>query len=87
MTRTVEAPPGKLGLSLRVESGGNGPVIQNVKDSSPLVGIVAPGEVLVSIDDVKTRDMSMAEISGKHILTVRNHEQICERMKFLMLVC
>lgn len=63
ISRKVEAPKGKLGLSLRVSS--DGPMISNVKDTSPLDGVVQKGEYIVSIDNVDTRKMTTEEITGK----------------------
>lgn len=53
---------GRLGLSIRANSTA-GPIVRKVKEGSPLADVVAPGDIIVSIDGVDTRSMSAAEIA------------------------
>lgn len=76
VTRTVPAPSGKLGIV--IDTTVDGPVVHKVNDGSRLMGIIFPGDIITSIDDVDTRAMSASAITAlmvktagqKRILTV-----------------
>jgi hypothetical protein len=59
--REITAPPGKLGLVLTTSD--RGPVVQQVAAGSPLEGMVWPGDVIVSIDGIKTKKMSADQMT------------------------
>jgi C-terminal processing protease CtpA/Prc len=59
--REITAPPGKLGLVLTTSE--RGPVVQQVTAGSPLEGMVWPGDVIVSIDGIKTKNMSADQMT------------------------
>jgi S1-C subfamily serine protease len=59
--REITAPPGKLGLVLNTSD--RGPVVQEVASGSPLEGMVWPGDVIISIDDIKTKKMSADQVT------------------------
>jgi len=48
-------------MSIKVAT--EGPVVNVIKDESPLVGVVDEGDMVVSIDDIDTSKMSGDEIS------------------------
>jgi hypothetical protein len=58
--REITAPPGKLGVVLNTST--KGPVVQSVAPGSPLEGMVWPGDVITSIDGIKTKKMSAASM-------------------------
>jgi len=66
-TRTVTAPPGKLGIV--VDTAPEGPVVHVVKESSPLVGKVFEGDIIIGIGDEDTRAMSASAITGLMVKT------------------
>jgi len=47
-------------LSVKVAAGG--PRISNVKESSAMAGILRPGDVIVAVGDVDTRNMTTQEV-------------------------
>ena len=49
----VIAPPGKLGVHLVDRHDGQGTVISEVRDTSPLEGALSPGDKLVAVDDIR----------------------------------
>lgn len=59
--RVVFAPPGKLGVV--IDTTKDGPVVYQVKEDSPLVGVVHPGDKIVSIDEINTRGMTASNIT------------------------
>jgi S1-C subfamily serine protease len=59
--REITAPPGKLGLVLNTTD--RGPVVQEVASGSPLEGMVWPGDIIISIDDIKTKNMSADQVT------------------------
>jgi len=58
--REITAPPGKLGVVLNTSQ--KGPIVQSVAPGSPLEGMVWPGDVVISIDGMKTSKMSAASL-------------------------
>jgi hypothetical protein len=49
----VIAPPGKLGVHLIDQHDGNGTVVSEVRENSPLAGALNPGDRLVAVDEVR----------------------------------
>ena len=49
----VIAPPGKLGVHLVDRHDGQGTVISEVRDTSPLEGALSPGDKLVAVDEIR----------------------------------
>lgn len=59
--RVVIAPAGKL--SIIIDTTNDGPVVYEVKEGSPLKGMVFPGDRIISIDEIKTRGMTANNIT------------------------
>ena len=71
--REITAPAGKLGVVLNTSE--KGPVVQSVAAGSPLEGMVWPGDVVISIDGMKTSKMSAASVTeymSKNLFKPRN---------------
>ena len=62
--REIMAPPGKLGIVL--DTADTRPVVHQVIAGSPLEGIVWPGDIIISIDGIKTKQMSSDDMT-KHL--------------------
>mmetsp|Transcript_29110 Transcript_29110/g.45237 ORF Transcript_29110/g.45237 Transcript_29110/m.45237 type:complete len:100 (+) Transcript_29110:417-716(+) len=58
---TCRAPPGPLGLI--IGSTPHGPVVQLIKQSSPLYHEVQVGDVIIQVDDLCTKNMSSATLT------------------------
>ncbi|KAL7534635.1 hypothetical protein ACHAXR_006001 [Thalassiosira sp. AJA248-18] len=54
--KDIIAPPGKLGII--IDTCSEGPVVHSVKPSSPLVGLIFKGDLVVAVDDEDTREWS-----------------------------
>jgi hypothetical protein len=67
VSRTVIAPPGKLGIV--IDTTLEGPVVHKVNPQSPLEGSLFPGDIIVAIDDVDTRAMSASAITALMVRT------------------
>jgi C-terminal processing protease CtpA/Prc len=67
VSRTVVAPPGKLGIV--IDTTLEGPVVHKINPQSPLEGILFPGDIIVAIDDVDTRAMSASAITALMVRT------------------
>lgn len=50
------APSGQLGII--VESTNEGPMVHSIKPTSPLIGLVSPGDLITMLDDIDTTSMS-----------------------------
>ena len=59
--RSCIAPPGKLGVF--IDTTKCGPVIHNVKESSPMFGMLFTGDQIVAIDDRDVRSMTAAAVT------------------------
>ena len=57
----VFAPPGPLGIV--VDTTRDGPVIHSMKSTSPLLGLICPGDLIVGLDDIDTRSMTAATLT------------------------
>ena len=67
VSRTVVAPPGKLGIV--IDTTLEGPVVHKINPQSPLEGTLFPGDIIVAIDDVDTRAMSASAITALMVRT------------------
>ena len=67
VSRTVIAPPGRLGIV--IDTTLEGPVVHKVNSQSPLEGVLFPGDIIVAIDDVDTRAMSASAITALMVRT------------------
>lgn len=54
----VFAPPGPLGII--IDTTPEGPMIHSLKPTSQLLGLVNPGDLIVGLDGVDTRNMTAA---------------------------
>jgi hypothetical protein len=54
----VKAPPGPLGII--IDTTPDGPMIHSLKPTSQLLGLVNPGDLIVGLDGVDTRNMTAA---------------------------
>ena len=54
----VYAPPGPLGII--IDTTPEGPMIHSLKPTSQLLGLVNPGDLMVGLDGVDTRNMTAA---------------------------
>lgn len=59
----VEAPPGRLGIVLATSDGG-APVVQAISDSSPLIGQIREGDILLMVDGIDVTDMMASDVSN-----------------------
>lgn len=57
----VFAPPGPLGIV--VDTTRDGPIVHSMKPTSPLLGLISPGDLIVGLDDVDTRSMTAATLT------------------------
>jgi hypothetical protein len=58
--RIVKAPPGRLGITIHVTK--DGPKVQSVRTSSPLDGLLFPGDIIVAINTTDVRTMTLAAV-------------------------
>jgi len=58
----VYAPPGPLGII--IDTTPEGPTIHSLRPKSQLVGLVSPGDSIVELDGVNTRNMTAATFTG-----------------------
>ena len=59
--RVCTAPPGKLGVI--IDTTKLGPVVYQVKDGSPLQGVIFPGDRIIAIDEIDTTGMTASNIT------------------------
>lgn len=57
----VFAPPGPIGMV--VDTTRDGPVVHTLKSTSPLIGLIYPGDLIVGLDDMDTRSMTAATLT------------------------
>jgi hypothetical protein len=67
VSRTVVAPPGKLGIV--IDTTLEGPVVHTINPGSPLEGVLFPGDIIVAIDDIDTRAMNASAITALMVRT------------------
>lgn len=68
---TVRAPNGPLGLI--IGSTPHGPIIQLIKASSPLLGEVHIGDIILRVDEIVTDRMSSAKLTG--VMTAKRNQR------------
>jgi len=68
------APPGKLGVA--IDTVGGFPVVYKVKNGSPLEGILSHLDRIIAIDDIKTVDMSAAQVTKLMISRMGKNRKI-----------
>jgi len=66
-SRTIVAPPGKLGIV--IDTTLEGPVVHTVNSQSPLAGTLFPGDIIVAVNDVDTRAMTASAITALMLQT------------------
>ena len=66
----VFAPSGPLGIV--VDTTKDGPVVHSLKSTSPLLGLVSPGDLIVGLDDMDTRSMTAATLT--RLMAKRSHQ-------------
>ena len=57
----VLAPPGPIGIV--VDTTDNGPAVHSLKNTSPMIGLIAPGDLIVGLDDTDTRGTTAATLT------------------------
>ena len=57
----IYAPPGKVGVAIDVINGR--PTVHKIRNGSPLEGLLQAGDIILSIDDVETSNMSSADVT------------------------
>lgn len=68
---TVRAPNGPLGLI--IGSTPHGPIVQLIKASSPLLGEVHIGDIILRVDEIVTDRMSSAKLTG--VMTAKRNQR------------
>jgi hypothetical protein len=74
VSRTVIAPPGKLGIV--IDTTLEGPVVHKINPQSPLEGFLFAGDIIVGIDDVDTRAMSASAITALMVRTANTRRKL-----------
>lgn len=74
VSRTVMAPPGKLGII--IDTTLLGPTIHKVNDQSPMVDLLSTGEIIAAINDIDTQCMSIAEITALMAQTTNQERKL-----------
>jgi C-terminal processing protease CtpA/Prc len=57
----VFAPAGPIGII--VDTTKNGPAVHSLKQTSPMLGLINPGDLIVALDDEDTRGMTAATLT------------------------
>jgi hypothetical protein len=57
----VFAPSGPIGIV--VDTTKHGPSVHSLKPSSPMLGLINPGDLIVGLDDMDTRSMTAASLT------------------------
>jgi hypothetical protein len=70
--RVVQVPAGRLGITIDTAKGS--PIIYSVDSTSPVVGVLKPGDLILAIDDVDTTSMVATEIA-ELIAAKASHER------------
>lgn len=66
-----KAPAGPLGLI--IGSTSRGPIVQLIKASSPLIGQIHIGDIIVRVDEIETQHMSSAALT--RVMAARRNQQ------------
>jgi hypothetical protein len=59
----VFAPAGPIGIV--VDTTSNGPAVHSLRNTSPMVGLISPGDLIVGLDDEDTRSMTAATLTRR----------------------
>lgn len=57
----VFAPPGPIGIV--VDTTKDGPAVHSLKRTSPMLGLINAGDLIIALDDVDTRGMTAATLT------------------------
>jgi hypothetical protein len=57
----VFAPPGPIGIV--VDTSKDGPAVHSLKSTSPMLGLISPGDLIVALDDEDTSGMTAATLT------------------------
>lgn len=57
----VFAPSGPIGIV--VDTSKNGPTVHSLKSTSPMLGLINPGDLIIGLDDEDTRKMTAATLT------------------------
>ena len=57
----VYAPSGPIGIV--VDTSKNGPAVHSLKSTSPMLGLINPGDLIIALDDEDTRKMTAASLT------------------------
>jgi hypothetical protein len=57
----VFAPSGPIGIV--VDTSKNGPSVHSLKSTSPMLGLINPGDLIIALDDEDTRKMTAASLT------------------------
>jgi hypothetical protein len=57
----VYAPSGPIGIV--VDTSKEGPSVHSLKSHSPMMGLITPGDLIIALDDIDTRNMSAAALT------------------------
>ena len=57
----VFAPAGPIGIV--VDTTKNGPAVHSLKRTSPMLGLINPGDLIIALDDEDTRGMTAATLT------------------------
>ncbi len=60
-TFDVFAPAGPIGIV--VDTSKMGPAVHSLKSTSPMLGLINPGDLIIALDDQDTRDMTAASLT------------------------
>jgi hypothetical protein len=60
-TFDVFAPPGPIGIV--VDTSKEGPAVHSLKSTSPMLGLINPGDLIIALDDEDTRIMTAASLT------------------------
>jgi len=77
ITLKISAPTGKLGIV--IDTSREGPIVHRVKKESQLSNKIFPGDIIISIDEVDTRAMSVSEVSALMVKTAKQNRTLVVR--------
>jgi hypothetical protein len=69
----VFAPPGPIGIV--VDTTKDGPAVHALKTTSPMLGLIQPGDLIVGLDDQDTRSMTAATLTRLMAAKAQEHER------------
>jgi len=69
----VYAPSGPIGIV--VDTSKNGPSVHSLKSTSPMLGLITPGDLIIALDGEDTRQMTAAALTRLMARKSRNKER------------